>query len=473
MNNVARYNGTWNALTSGGIIGTNGAVRALVHDGMRLYAGGAFTTAGNVNAANRIAAYDATNGWSALGTGVGGISAVVYTLCPTDSGILAGGSFTTAGGSAINRIARWDGSAWSRLGSGTAGLNQTVRTLACSAGLLYAGGDFTTAGGLPAYRIARWDGSAWSALGSGIAGTVNTIALSGGNVYAGGAFSSAGGVACSNVAVYDGIEWSPIAGGMSDEVRALVVQPGASKRPVEAAGTSGRMLVGGLFTTADGSTLGAPYLASFTSSGSGGDPFPVELAAFSARIFGAHVRLAWTTLTETNNHGFHVERMDAANPDQHNGALGTAWKSVGFVPGAHSSSSPRTYAFTDSLADLSAGWTLLAYRLRQVDRNGRAHHSERVMVSRTKAPDAGLGPVHPHPAHGHASVVFHTDISTTARIALHSIDGRLVHLIAPSGAFPSGDHIVHVPRMALPAGVYFVVVHTPDHRYVRPVCFTD
>jgi len=37
---------------------------------------------------------------------------------------------------------------------------------------LYAGGSFTTAGGAAASRIARWDGSSWSAVGSGLDGPV-------------------------------------------------------------------------------------------------------------------------------------------------------------------------------------------------------------------------------------------------------------------------------------------------------------
>jgi hypothetical protein len=36
--------------------------------------------------------------------------------------------------------------------------------------MLIAGGAFTTAGGSPAHRIAVWDGSGWRSFGSGMEG---------------------------------------------------------------------------------------------------------------------------------------------------------------------------------------------------------------------------------------------------------------------------------------------------------------
>ena len=49
-------------------------------------------------------------------------------------------------------------------------MNGMVRALAVSGSDLYAGGSFTTAGGSAANRIAKWNGSGWSALGSGMNG---------------------------------------------------------------------------------------------------------------------------------------------------------------------------------------------------------------------------------------------------------------------------------------------------------------
>ena len=73
-------------------------------------------------------------------------------LAVSGSEVYAGGFFTTAGGSAANYIAKWNGSSWSALGSG---LNDYVSALAVSGSDLYAGGGFTTAGGKVSAYIAR------------------------------------------------------------------------------------------------------------------------------------------------------------------------------------------------------------------------------------------------------------------------------------------------------------------------------
>jgi len=79
----------------------------------------------------------------------------VRALAVLPSGdLVAGGSFTTAGGVSASRIARWNGTAWSPLGTG---MNSTVWALAAlPSGDLVAGGQFTNAGGNVSAYFARW-----------------------------------------------------------------------------------------------------------------------------------------------------------------------------------------------------------------------------------------------------------------------------------------------------------------------------
>ena len=272
---IAKWNGSsWSALGSGigGIIAGNYPfVSALAVSGSDLYAGGFFTTAGG-NGASNIAKWDGSS-WSALGSGMGAVNSypIVSALAVSGSDLYAGGVFTTAGGNAATNIAKWDGSSWSALGTGISAppypyYGGRVDALAVSGSYLYAGGYFTTAGGSAANYIAQWDGSSWSALGSGMDDWVSVLAVSGSDLYAGGVFTMAGGSAANSVAKWDGFSWTALGSGMNAD-------PYGDTPVVQGLAVSGSDLyAGGYFTMAGGSV--ANYIAkwdgsSWTALGSG------------------------------------------------------------------------------------------------------------------------------------------------------------------------------------------------------------
>lgn len=237
---IVRYNkqtGVYSALGTG----MDNAVNALVvAPDSTLYAGGGFTTAGG-SAANRIAKWNGI-AWSALGTGMNGtVSALVIG---PDGTLYAGGAFTTAGGGAANRIAKWNGAAWSALGTG---MNAATSALTIGwDGSLYAGGSFTTAGGTTVNYVAKWNGTAWSVLGAGMDNIVNALAIGlNGTLYAAGSFTTAGGVSASRVANWNGTAWSALGLGLDSGgfVQSLSV------------GADGILYVGGFFASAGGITL--------------------------------------------------------------------------------------------------------------------------------------------------------------------------------------------------------------------------
>jgi hypothetical protein len=253
-NYIAEWNGSsWSALGSGMNIG----VYALAVSGGTLYAGGSFTTAGGIAATN-IAQWNGSS-WSALGSGMSGLYGYAYVsaLAVSGSTLYAGGNFTSAGGSAANYIAQWNGTTWSALGSGMNGngyYGLNVSALAVSGSTLYAGGEFTNAGGSAANNIAQWNGSSWSALGSGIGdeyGGVGALAVSGSTLYAGGFFTKAGSANATNIAKWNGSSWSALGSGMSYTVSALAV-------------SGSTLYAGGSFTTAGGSAVN--YIAQWNGT---------------------------------------------------------------------------------------------------------------------------------------------------------------------------------------------------------------
>ena len=199
--------------------------------------------------------------WGALGSGLdGAVNALQFFNDGSGEALYAGGSFRSANGVAIDRIAQWDGTAWQPLGPG---LNGIVKALAVfddgSGPALFAGGTFTAAGSTPVTRIAKWNGSAWSAVGNGLNNAVNALCVyddgTGPALYAGGAFTVAlGNVPANNVVVnriakWDGAAWSAVSANAVPADRGFDGPVNALATFDDGAGEA--LYAGGLFSTAD------------------------------------------------------------------------------------------------------------------------------------------------------------------------------------------------------------------------------
>jgi len=263
---VARWTGSaWVAMGAG----FDAEVRALtVLTTGTLVAGGMFTTSGSTQTA-RVAYWDGTawqpfNDPPAGGNGVFG--GPVNALFPLGAGeFILGGEFTSTFGVTTRSIARWDSVTrrFAAYGNGIFGSVQTI--LQTTDQQLFVGGGFTTANGGPANNITRWDGQFWQPVGSPASGANSSVLAlaqdADGSLVAGGLFTIAGAAAASNIARLRSNQWEPIGTGVShastSNVRALTLM---SSGPM-----SGRMAVGGFFTTAGGVPAG--YVASFGCTG--------------------------------------------------------------------------------------------------------------------------------------------------------------------------------------------------------------
>ena len=90
---------------------------------------------------------------------------------------------------------------------------------------------------------------------------------------------------------------------------------------------------------------------------------PVELASFEATVLKGDVLLTWTTVSESNNYGYEIQRK---HQDQ------SAWKNIAFVKGNGTTDIPHSYSHVDQ--NLSPG--AYSYRLKQIDFNGAFEYSD-------------------------------------------------------------------------------------------------
>jgi len=152
----------------------------------------------------------------------------------------------------------------------------------------------------------------------------------------------------------------------------------------------------------------------FTSTVFAANPLPVTLASFTGRHTSEGVALQWQTASERNARSFEVERSTNA----------VEFARLGAVAAAGSSTTPRSYAYTD--AGVSTG--TLYYRLRQVDQDGTVAYSPVVAVQITESGNAAslLSNTYPNPFSEKLTLELGHVPAGNVAIALTDAQGRRV-----------------------------------------------
>ena len=181
----------------------------------------------------------------------------------------------------------------------------------------------------------------------------------------------------------------------------------------------------------------------------GGDPAPVELTSFSARYLDGSVRLNWQTATELNNFGFAIERS----------VDGESWEDVGFVEGHGTSFSPKSYEHVDYLTDGLVRLPQLAYRLRQMDRDGTTEYSNIVFVKTGEMPSGiELYAAYPNPFNPATTISFAISEPANVSLKVYNTLGQMVATLLASSEMDAGLHTVPFNGDLLPSGIYMAVL---------------
>ena len=243
-----------------GVNGVNDSVYALVRVGSELYVGGSFTRAGSQRASG-IVRFDGSQWHPLISNDQNGLGGWVFSLLFHDGLLYAGGLFTTGGGLSLNRIARWDGSDWDDLGGGmTGGALPQVEDLALDPGpplSIYASGRFEQAGGSTVNSIARWDGTAWHPVIDmdgqvGLLSQAEAMTTADGDVIVSSTFLNAGGQS-NSIRRFDGTDWQPVGSQAPSGLVQVLLSQGDN------------LFAGGAFTSAGGAPVNR--LARFNGTG--------------------------------------------------------------------------------------------------------------------------------------------------------------------------------------------------------------
>ncbi|MCY7361419.1 MAG: T9SS type A sorting domain-containing protein [Ignavibacteria bacterium] len=174
---------------------------------------------------------------------------------------------------------------------------------------------------------------------------------------------------------------------------------------------------------------------------SGDVVLPVELSNFSAEKYNNNVKLNWSTVTESNNSGFEIERLSG----NYN------WERIGYVNGNGTTSTPYNYSYNDN--NLISG--IYNYRLKQIDFNGNFEYFNlRNEVILESPVSFNLKQNYPNPFNPVTKIDFDIPNDGFVSIKLFDVGGREIKSIVNEFK-NAGYYSVQLDASSLPSGVYF------------------
>ena len=193
------------------------------------------------------------------------------------------------------------------------------------------------------------------------------------------------------------------------------------------------------------------------------EPLPVQLASFTAvLVVPGSVRLDWSTLTETNNYGFQVEKGTAA-------LTGYAGVAGGFVPGHGTTAVPHNYSFVDSAVE---GGTWF-YRLKQTDLDGTFHYSDGVQVDvlagvaeRPLPDEFALDQNYPNPFNPATTIEYALPRQSHVTLEIFTILGERVATLV-NETRQAGYHGVRFDGSGLASGLYIYRLAAGDMKMTK------
>jgi len=183
-------------------------------------------------------------------------------------------------------------------------------------------------------------------------------------------------------------------------------------------------------------------------------PLPVELSSFSAIILDEGVKLNWQTVTEVNNYGFEVERLQDYEIEKLQD-----WTNIGFVQGHGNSNSPKNYSFLDETV-LRGKYS---YRLKQIDTDGQFEYSKIIYVDLNSPAELELSQNYPNPFNPTTTIKFTLSESQNAQVKVFDLLGNEICTLFDGTAERGRLYQVEFNGADLPSGIYFYRLETEQN----------
>ncbi len=186
-----------------------------------------------------------------------------------------------------------------------------------------------------------------------------------------------------------------------------------------------------------------------------GGPLPVTLKSFTASLAtNSLVKVNWVTSMEINSKKYDIERSIDAR----------LFNTVATISGGGNTSSEKSYSISDDVTAVTA--SIVYYRLKQVDFDGKASYSKVVSVKLKKGIKDFT--VSPNPFRSYVNINIDWAKNETTAVKVFNMTGR--ELISKNIQMAKGTNYVSIIELAaLPAGNYILQLNNADGRIYKQI----
>jgi photosystem II stability/assembly factor-like uncharacterized protein len=183
---------------------------------------------------------------------------------------------------------------------------------------------------------------------------------------------------------------------------------------------------------------------------------PVQLVSFVGSFEGNTAKLEWQTVTETNNYGFNVQRLNEVKQ---------SFETIGFVAGKGTTLEPQSYSFIDGQPENS-------YRLEQIDNDGLTSYFGPIMLNPNSVGDNvpavfALNQNYPNPFNPSTTISFSLANAGYTTLKVYNLIGKEVAILFNGNAAAGRNYIVNFDAKNLTSGMYFYKLQSGNNVEVK------